>query len=205
MKIGIIGGTSLGKTLGIKYLNAGLKVVFGVRSEFDTEQAEWKVLNRFYDKLCPYSSAIIQSDIVLICCDNQQFDEVCDTLSKTDLESKIIIDCTNSPYNDQLQNQNTAALLNSCKDAKIFKAFNNLGLDYPSSDKLGVVKETFYCGEDSPEKNRVKRLIEFIGFKAIDAGALTNSTLLEAFYHLRKEISFHQQAETNCHFKLISV
>ncbi|MDF2157874.1 NAD(P)-binding domain-containing protein [Algoriphagus sp. CAU 1675] len=205
MKLGILGGTNLGKSLGKKYLNAGIDVVFGVRPDFDTEETEWKILNRFYDKLCPYDSAIIQSEIILICCENQYLSQVCQSLRRVDLEDKIIIDCTNSKYTNKLRNSNTQMIQRSAANAIVFKAFNNLGLDYPNSDTLGIIKETFFCGDSIPEKIRIKRLIELIGFKAIDAGKMTNATLLEAFYHLGKEITWNKQEASNYHFKLVSV
>lgn len=205
MKLGILGGTNLAKALGKKYIDAGLTVVFGVRPDFNGDEAEWKILNRFYDRLCPFESAIIQSEIILICCENEHLQQVCESLREVDLNDKIIIDCTNSNYDKKLNNCNTLLIRKSAPNALIFKAFNNLGLDYPKSDVLGVVKETYFCGDANLEKNRVKRLIELIGFKAIDAGKMTNATLLEAFYHLSKEITWNKRENSNYHFKLISV
>src|SRR5690606_13845567 len=88
---------------------------------------------------------------------------------------------------------------------KVIKAFNNLGLDYPHSDPLGLIKETYYCGDELKEKIRVKRLIELLGFKAIDAGGLQNAYLLEAVYHLRNEISFMKSGGMDCQFGLMTV
>ena len=205
MKLGIIGGTSLAKSLGKKYIDAGLSVVFGVRSDFNIDEAEWKVLNRFYERLCPYQSAIIQSEIVLICCENEHLAQVCEALKEVDLDDKIIVDCTNSNYDKKLSTSNTQLIRRSAPKTLIFKAFNNLGLDYPNSDVLGIVKETYFCGDANLEKVRIKRLIELIGFKAIDAGKMKNATLLEAFYHLTREITWNKNEESNYHFKLISV
>jgi 8-hydroxy-5-deazaflavin:NADPH oxidoreductase len=204
MKLGILGGTMLAKTLGKKYLEAGLSVVFGVRSDFDTEDDDWKKLNRLYNRICPFESAIIQSEIILVCCENQCLAEICEALKNSDLEDKFIIDCTNANYDKILANSNTQQILKAAPKAVIFKAFNNLGIDYPNSDYLGVIKETYFCGDGEPEKIRVKRLIELIGFHAIDAGKMDNAPLLEAFYHLSKEISWNKKEHSNYHFKLVS-
>lgn len=205
MKLGILGGTNLSKTLGKKYLDAGLQVIFGVRTDFNTEATEWKILNRFYDKICPFESAIIQADIILICCENEQLDTVCENLEKVDLSNKLIIDCTNSNVASDQSISNTVKIQNSVSNSLVFKAFNNLGLDYPNSDILGVVKETYFCGNGDLDRIRVKRLIELIGFKAIDAGKVDNAYLLEAFYQLSKEITVQKKESSNYHFKLISV
>jgi len=205
MNLGIIGGTRLGSTLGNKYISSGAKVVFGVRQDFEAKDIEWKLLNLYRDKVLGYQEAIEQADIILICCDNDNLVNVCETFKKVDLKGKLLIDCTNSAFNKYfycntifIQKRIGGALL-------IYKAFNNLGLDYPKSDRLGIIKETYYCGEEGADKLRVKKLIELIGFKAIDAGKIESAVLLEAFYHLRREIAFTKRGETDFHFKLISV
>ncbi|WP_026969040.1 NADPH-dependent F420 reductase [Algoriphagus terrigena] len=205
MKLGILGGTTLAKTLGKKYLEAGLTVVFGVSSEFDTGASDWKMLNRLHNRICPFDSAIIQSEVILICCHNDYLSEVCAALKSADLYGKIIIDCTNATYNQKLTNTNTQQIVKAAPKAPIFKAFNNLGIDYPNSDVLGIIKETYFCGDRIPEKIRVKRLIELIGFRAIDAGKMNNAPLLEAFYHLSKEIAWNKTEPSNYHFKLVTV
>lgn len=205
MKLGILGGTTLAKTLGKKYLEAGLSVVFGVRSDFETENSDWKMLNRLHNRICPYESAVIQSEFILICCENEYLAEICAVLKNVDLDGKIIIDCTNASYDQKLANSNTRLIHKAAPKVPIFKAFNNLGIDYPNSDILGVIKETYFCGDSIPEKIRVKRLIELIGFRAIDAGKMNNAPLLEAFYHLSKEISWNRKEQSNYHFKLVSV
>jgi len=205
MKLGILGGTSLAKTLGKKYIHAGLNVVFGVRHDFDTEENEWKMLNRLHNRICPYESAIIQAEIILICCENQHLKEVCAALKNVDTEGKLIIDCTNAQYDAKLAVSNTRLLKKASPKAHLFKAFNNLGIDYPNSDSLGIIKETYYCGDEVPDKIRIKRLIELIGFKAVDAGKINNAPLLEAFYHLSKEITWNKNETSNFHFKLVSI
>lgn len=204
MKLGILGGTMLAKSLGKKYLEAGLSVVFGVRSDFDSEAADWKNLNRLHNRICPYESAIIQSEIILICCENQYLHEICEALKNVDVEGKFIIDCTNANYDNLLASNNTQQIVKASPKAFIFKAFNNLGIDYPNSDILGVIKETYFCGDSETEKIRIRRLIELIGFRAIDVGKMDNAPLLEAFYHLSKEISWNKKEPSNYHFKLIS-
>ncbi|WP_111669601.1 NADPH-dependent F420 reductase [Algoriphagus litoralis] len=204
MKLGILGGTMLSKTLGKKYLEAGLSVVFGVRSDFDTENIEWKTLNRLYNRICPFESAIIQSEILLICCENAYLPEICEALKRVELDGKLIIDCTNANYDKALASNNTQQIVQAAPKASIFKAFNNLGIDYPNSDVLGIIKETYFCSDSEAEKIRIKRLIELIGFRAIDAGKMDNAPLLEAFYHLTKEIGWNKKEHSNYHFKLIS-
>lgn len=204
MKIGIIGGTKLASTLGNKLLAANQTVVFGVREDFVTKEIEWKILNMYLDKIFNYEKAIEMSDIILICCENEHLPRVSERLAASDLENKIVIDCTNGAYTKEFC-PNTILIKKSIGEHKLFKAFNNLGIDYPKSDPMGLVKESYYCGPDSKEKAIVKKIIEWVGFKPVDAGEIENAMLLEAFYHLRKTISFQKAERMDYHFKLISV
>ncbi len=204
MNLAIIGGTKLACTLGNMYLSTGANVVFGVRQGFEAKDVEWKILNMYLDKVFSYQESIERSDIIMICCENENLVKICEVLEKVDLTGKILIDCTNSAFNKFFY-CNTSFIQESIGDHPIFKAFNNFGLDYPKSDPLGMIKETYYCGDDGIEKAKVKKLIELIGFKAIDAGRTESALLLEAFYHLRKEIAINKREESDYHFKLVSV
>jgi 8-hydroxy-5-deazaflavin:NADPH oxidoreductase len=204
MKIGILGATKMATTLGNKMLSAGCEVTFGVREDFEAKEIEWKILNMYLDKVFGYLEVIERSDIILICCENEHLPKVCHSLEYADLTEKTIVDCTNGSFG-KVFSYNTPLIQKFLNGKEVFKAFNNLGLDYPKSDLLGLIKETFYCGEDGPEKMKVKRVIELCGFKAIDAGEIESALLLEAFYHLRKEIACHKREKTDFHFRLISV
>lgn len=204
MTLGIIGGTKLSITLGNKYLSMGLKVVFGVREEFETKQIEWKILKMQKDKVFGYCDAIEKSDMILICCENEYLPLVCQCLRQLKGKDKIVVDCTNGHYNADFA-CNTCYIQENAGYERVLKGFNNLGLDYPNSDPLELVKETYFCGDNEGDKFRVKKLIELIGFKAIDAGNLKNAPLLEAFYHLRKQISCQKNENIDYHFKLMSV
>ncbi|SDD71612.1 hypothetical protein SAMN04488104_10503 [Algoriphagus faecimaris] len=205
MKISILGGSSLAKTLGKKFIDSGIQVSFGVHPEFNAEETEWKMLNRLHHRICPFESSIIQGEIILICSDHHLLPQIWEAFKNSDTANKIIIDCTNTEYESKISHSPTKVLKRIAPKAQLFKAFNNLGADYPHSDPLGIIKEVYFCGDEIPEKNRVRRLIELIGFKAIDAGKFQNASLLEAFYHLGKEITSNKNQESHFHFKLISV
>jgi predicted dinucleotide-binding enzyme len=204
MTIGIIGGTKLAGNLGNRFIARGIEVVFGVREEFNYLQVEWKILKLQKSKVCGYCEAIEQADVVLICCENEYLPKVCHCLSNPICRDKLVIDCTNGQYKPEF-GCNTAYIGKTSGHQKVIKAFNNLGLDYPHSDPLGLIRETYYCGDEPSDKLLVKRLIELLGFKAIDAGKLENASLLEAVYHLRNEISVMKSAGMDCHFGLMSV
>ncbi len=202
--IGILGGTRLALTLGKALSSRGIKIAYGVRQGFEPSEIEWKILNMSVNKVRGFKDAIASCNVLLICAENSYLEQIFEELANTDLENKTIVDCTNSE-DYKLYTCNTSFIQSIIKSPKIFKAFNNLGLDYPNGDPMGLVKETYYCGPDIPEKNTVKQLISMVGFKAIDAGSLENAPLLEAMFHLRKEICNNRKEQVDYHFKLISV
>jgi 8-hydroxy-5-deazaflavin:NADPH oxidoreductase len=202
--IGILGGTRLALTLGKSLSARSEEIAYGVRKGFVPNEIEWKILNMSSNPLKTFKEVIDCSEMILICCENSYLEQVFDELSNSDLKDKIVIDCTNSD-DPKIFACNTDFIKSILGTPKIFKAFNNLGLDYPNSDPMGVIKETYYCGPDIPEKLMVKQLIAKMGFKAIDAGKLENAPLLEAMFHLRKAISNTKNASNEYHFKLIAV
>ncbi|WP_194775992.1 NADPH-dependent F420 reductase [Pararhodonellum marinum] len=204
MIVGILGGTNLSIALGNRLTSRGVDVIYGVREDFDSNLFEWKILRNQTGKVVSYCEAIQKAEIVMLCCENDHLPQVVNCMVKKENKDKIIIDCTNGQYCPEL-GCNTTYIQKKAKHKKIFKAFNNLGLNYPQSDNLGMIKETYFCGDDPLDKIRVKRLIEFTGFKAIDAGKLKNAFLLEAFYHLRNEIIHSLPGAGDFHFKLLSV
>lgn len=204
MQIAILGGTKLGQALGDKFAARGIQVTFGVRNDFESNQIEWKILKMSPGKVGTFEEAIAKGEVILICCENIYLNQICDCLGAMDLTNKIIVDCTNSNYPDNFSS-NTNVIEEFVGKEHLIKAFNNLGVDYPASDPMGIIKEVYYCGEEGYKKSLVKRIICQIGFKAIDSGKLGNAILLEAFYHLRKEISQKEEERSEMHFKLISV
>jgi len=204
MKIGILGATKLTTTLGKKFLSSGSQIIYGVRENFEAKDIEWKILNRFPGQVYSFMDAIKKAEIILICCENEQLPEICQSFLDIDLTDKTIIDCTNGRFESNFS-CNSFHIQKSLGKKNIYKAFNNLGLDYPNSDVLGLIKETYFCGEEGPEKQKVKKLIEKSGFRAIDAGSSQSAYLLEAFFHLGKEIAINKKEKTEYHFKLITV
>lgn len=206
MKLGLLGGTPLSKTLGKDYLHAGLEVVFGVSSDFEAKDEEWKLLNRLHNRICPFESAIIQAEIILICCENSQLPEICLALKNVDTDDKLIVDCTQTGLDKNLAAKNTFAIRKSAPQASLFKAFNNLGIEYDSLlPSYKTIKETQFFSNQEAQKLRVKRLIEFIGFKAIDAGILAEMPVIESNLNISKEISGIKKIKSPTPLKQLSI
>lgn len=64
----------------------------------------------------------------------------------------------------------------------MFKAFNQTGWTVVADPVLGGRRAVmFACGDDAERKAAVLRLVEDIGFEAVDAGELRITRLLEPY------------------------
>ncbi len=68
-----------------------------------------------------------------------------------------------------------------------------------------MLKETYYCGNDDEDCKLVRKLAEIIGYRAIFAGKIQNAYLLEAMYHLSKQIKNSVSTNSDYFFKIMSV
>ncbi|MGY6559656.1 MAG: NADPH-dependent F420 reductase [Nitritalea sp.] len=201
MRIAILGATPLAASLAHKFIKAGLQVKVGVRPDFVPESTTWKLLHMQVGSCLSYSEACKEVDIIFLCTENTQLESVMRSLQEMD--PLAIVDSTNAGYKNCIP-CNATHLQERLPQHQFYKAFNNLGIDYPQNDRLGLLNETYFCGPEGPTKERLKRLISCIGFHPIDAGGLEHADLLEAFYHLRSKIAERKQDQEQCHFKLIS-
>ncbi len=132
--ITILGETSLACTLGEKYRSRGMQVTYGVSGTFQADSIAWRILLQ-QGNVVDYEEAISGADVVLVCCDNEQLPEICQVLKAVN-GNKLVIDCTNATSEQEDKICNTEYIQKHAKVKRIFKAFNNLGIDYPNCDKL---------------------------------------------------------------------
>lgn len=125
------------------------------------------------------------------------------------LADKIIIDCTN-PLNDDwsplLLGESTSAAEEIAKrapSAHVVKAFNTIFADVMSPQYhniSGTPTTGFVAGDEAVAKEMVMRLVDKVGFAALDVGALKNARYLEAMAHLNIEIAVNQRGGTKAVF-----
>lgn len=107
------------------------------------------------------------------------------------LAGKTVIDCTNAfvPGPDGLNlaigGDSSAAeeVARLAVGAKVVKAFNTnfSQLIWSGAQAAGQSSDAFYCGDDPSAKQKVARLAEDAGFRAVDIGPLKMARFLEPF------------------------
>lgn len=180
MKIAIIGTGHIGGGLARPWKRAGHDVVFGVRDASDQALAEYTQLGI---GAAPVDDAIRDARVVVLAVPYGALDDVLATAG--DLAGVVVIDCTNAvePGMTLKYGHTTSSaeeLQKRIPRAHVFKSFNAQGaenLARPEYD--GVRASNFFCGDDTEGRKIVHRLVEDIGFEAIDAGPLKNARLVE--------------------------
>lgn len=183
MKVSIIGAGNMGSGFAKQFSAAGHTVRIASRTG---EKAE--ALARRYPNttaVAPGAAAADAEVIVLA----TGYGDVADALGALgDISGKVIVDATNpltADYMGLSVGHRTSAAEEIAKlapQSKVVKAFNTLFAqvlgDGPAFAN-GAVAPVFYAGDDASAKARVASLIESIGFKPVDAGALKNARYLE--------------------------
>lgn len=191
MKIAILGGTgSLGKGLAVRLAKAGYDVIVGSR---EREKAE-KVAGEYSEKY----------DVELIGMDNAEASKVCDiavvtipwkfafdTVSnlKGELEGKIVVspivpmEKTESGFVYVELPEGSAAerLAKILPESRIVSAYHNIPARRFSDPNAEFEWDVAVCGDDEEAKGVVMEVTNSIrGLRALDAGDLSNSRIVES-------------------------
>ena len=184
MKIGIIGSGNMGGSLAKFWAEKGHSVLLTSTSPEQTAEVAKSIGHNTVTGST--SDAVSYGDIVVFAF---PYESLKDVISKGgSFKNKIVIDLINPLTPDVkglLLGFETSASEEAAKlipDAKIVKAFNTISAPVLKSGNIkfkGIPPDVYYCGDDEEAKSVVKKLIEDIGFEAIDSGPLSNARYLE--------------------------
>ncbi len=194
MKIGIIGAGNIGTTIAILFIKAGHQVAISNSRGPETLKEEIKMLGDNAIALSVNDAAAF-GDIVLLATPWRNTEALPDPKL---LEGKIVIDAMNHykaegglfNLGDSTSSEETAKRL---PGSIIVKAFNTIWFqhlaesgrkDLPLQERRAI----FMAGDSIEAKAKVSRLIEEIGFGAVDTGTLheggKKQQPLEAVYNI---------------------
>jgi len=181
MKIAVIGNGHIGAGLGRAWAKAGHGVTFGSR---DPGGEELRTLcQELGTSAAPVAEAARGAEVVALAVPYGALDGVLQAAG--DLAGKVVIDCTNAvePGMRLKYGGATSAaeeLQKRLPGAKVFKSFNAQGAENLTDPVYGGVAATnFFCGDDAAGRAVVKRLVEDVGFDAVDAGPLSSARYVE--------------------------
>lgn len=184
MKIGIIGSGNMGGSLAKLWAENGHKVLLTSTSPEQTALVAKSIGKNAVTGST--ADAVAYGDVVLFAF---PYESLNDVISKGgSFKNKIVIDLINPLTPDikgLLMGFTTSAseeIQKLIPDARVVKAFNTISAPVIKSGNIkfnGVAPDVYYCGNNEESKAVVKKLIQDIGFEAVDAGILTNARYLE--------------------------
>jgi len=178
MKIGIIGAGNIGETTARLFVNAGHQIA--ISNSKGPQSLKSLVISIGADaKAMTVQAALAFGDIILLAIPWRKREEL-RLLPSELLKNKIVIDATN-PYSENFElidlgnSTSSEEVAKELHGARIVKAFNTMyyetlwtGGRKSKDDRLVL----FVAGDDAVAKDVVSKLIEDIGFKAVDSGSL---------------------------------
>ncbi len=184
MKIGIIGSGNMGSGLARRITHAGHEVVMTARDLTKAEKVAKEIGPRV--KVVPPGEIAKGTDIIIAAAPAGE--QIAALKSCGDLTGRIVVDIANPLKPDMSgltvgwSTSFSEELAKALPGVRIVKAFNTIFAGVLSEGPdfgAGVRASVFTCGDDEPARKTVHRLIESMGFDAVDAGPLANARYLE--------------------------
>jgi 8-hydroxy-5-deazaflavin:NADPH oxidoreductase len=181
MKIGIIGSGSIGGTAARLFAHAGHEIAIS-NSRGPESLADFESMNI---QAATVAEAANFGEVVLVAIPFKDYK----TLPARELAGKILIDSMNYyPQRDgEMEMEGVASselVARFLPDSHVIKAFNTMWYKTLANDgKPGSDPEErlvlFIAGDDADAKTTVSRLLDDIGFAAVDTGSLAHSRVQE--------------------------
>ncbi|HSF83808.1 MAG TPA: NAD(P)-binding domain-containing protein [Anaerolineales bacterium] len=201
MKITILGGGNIGRTLGVKWLEAGHQVAFGVCDAHSPKAQALRAEIGQGPQIGSVASALASGEVVLFSVPWSAVPQVAAGHARA-LDGKVLIDASNNFGGPEINN--LAALQGSAPAAQIYRAFNSLGWEVfaePHIEQLQV--DHFYCGADGPARLQVEGLISEIGLRPVWVGGLERVELVDTLGALWVELAVRKGMGRRLAFKLL--
>ncbi len=185
MHVAIVGGTGKeGRGLGLRWARAGHHVLIGSR---DVERAKARALEIGGGAVGDDNLAVVAAaEVVVLSVPFSAHESTIASIAPA-LEGKILVDITvplkppkvmqvHLPEGQSCALRAQAALPKS----RVVAALHHVGSAHLADVAHRIEGDVLICGDDAAAKEVVVRLIEDLGGRALDAGALCNSIALES-------------------------
>ena len=207
MRTAILGSGKMGATLGRLIAANGHRVVIGSRRP-EAIADRFAAMDSIEVK--SQQAAVDEAELIIVA---TPWAATLETLEALDIPAgKIILDITNPLSADVSElvvrgkssaAEEVARCLASTRVVKAFNGINAANLDNPAF--AGGTAQIPFCGDDAGAKEAVRKLIEELGFVALDCGELKNARYLEAMAMLWIQLAFVEGYGMNCAFKFSCV
>lgn len=189
MNIGIIGSGDVARALGRAFVAEGHRVTLGSRDPAKDKLKAWLAEVGGSGSTGSFADAARFGEVVVLAVRGTAAEAALAQAGAENFAGKVVIDATN-PLKMGADKQLTLgvgfsdslgeAVQRALPQARVVKAFNcvnNAHMYKP--DFPGGTPEMFICGDDAAAKEQVGEILEAFGWRALDAGGIEASRLLE--------------------------
>ncbi len=186
MHIAIVGAGSVGRAVATGLKRAGHTITLGVRDPGKDDLAGFAASIEV-DIQTP-AAAAGAADLIVLSVPWAAAESAVKSLGA--LNGKVLIDCTNplGRVDGKMQlvvghTTSAAEMIQGwATDARVVKSLNQVGAEIMAdASKLGGKPVMFVAGDDEAARKVAARLVEDLGFEALDAGLLMQARYLEPF------------------------
>jgi NADPH-dependent F420 reductase len=209
VRIGIIGSGKVGRALGAWFAAIGESVVFSSR---DPKHAEEAAQNAGQGaKSAGVGELAANCELILLTLPYHDAARVLKTV-RDKLQGKVVVDVTNpvTPDRQALEightNSGAEEIARQLPSVRIVKAFNATFAEIYQMRRVAIDGRAitiFFAGDDADAKERVRQLIERLGFDAVDAGPLLSARCLEPLSLLNIRLGRFLGLDTRIGFRLL--
>ncbi len=190
MKIGILGSSVVGQTLGKAFLTEGHEVMIGTRNTSKEGLVKWQKENPSA-RLGSFANTAKFGELTVLAVSGDAAEDVVTQAGKENFSNKVVIDTTNPiakappengvlKYFTSLDKSLMEDLQKLLPDAKLVKAFNSIGHAHMYKPDFPGGKPTmFICGNDDVAKKTVTDILTAFGFETEDMGKMEAARAIE--------------------------
>ncbi|KAM8825955.1 metalloreductase STEAP4-like [Synchiropus picturatus] len=168
----ILGTGDLGRSLGLRLLHSGYRVVYGSRRPHSCGPLPAGAQVR------DHASAAKSAAMVFVCVHREHY-QLLETLSPV-LDGKVLVDLSNNPRKRMYPEPNAVYLQRLVPRATVVKGLNTLSA-WALQNGLLAGKQVYLCGDSSAAKQAVGEMATKLGLSVQDRGSLSAAGELEDF------------------------
>ncbi|KAM8734529.1 metalloreductase STEAP4 [Acanthopagrus schlegelii] len=168
----IFGTGDLGRSLGLRLLQSGYRVVYGSRRPDSCGPLPQGA------QAMTHAAAAKSASLIFVCVHREHY-EFLETLAPH-LKGKVLVDLSNNLKKDMYPDANAAYLQRLVPGAAVVKGLNTLSA-WALQNGLLAGKQVFLCGNSAEAKRAVAELATKLGLTVSDKGSLSAARELEDF------------------------
>ncbi|XP_038850419.1 metalloreductase STEAP4-like isoform X2 [Salvelinus namaycush] len=172
-RVCVFGTGDLGRSLGLRLLQAGYGVVFGSRRPHSSSRLPHGA------QVLGHAAAAQSAHLIFIAVQREHYDFLVPLANQ--LKGKVLVDLSNNLRKNQYPEANAEYLQSLVPGAEVVKGFNTLSAWSLQNGPSDANRQVYICGESAEAKQAVIAVATKLGFSALDRGFLSVARELEDF------------------------